>query len=160
MAGGRPTKYNAAYAPQAEVACREGGFTILKLSKLFSVTQSSIKLWMKNHSEFSAAIKKGRDDFNVMTAENCLLKRVKGYRYTETTKEPVMDAATKKTTLQTTKIVTKSVAPDVTAQIFFLKNRDPQRWRDKIETVITAPGIEQILNGLKSTPLVKDASED
>ena len=32
-----------------------------------------------------------------------------------------------------TKIVTKLLAPDVTAQIFFLKNRDPKRWSDRRE---------------------------
>lgn len=30
-----------------------------------------------------------------------------------------------------TKRVTKEVAPDVTAQIFWLKNRKPEAWRDK-----------------------------
>lgn len=33
--------------------------------------------------------------------------------------------------LKTTKIVTKEVVPDTTAQIFWLKNRKPKEWRDK-----------------------------
>ncbi|WP_270660628.1 HNH endonuclease [Enterococcus thailandicus] len=36
-----------------------------------------------------------------------------------------------------TKEVTKQVAPDTTAQIFWLKNRKPEEWRDKKETEIT-----------------------
>ena len=31
------------------------------------------------------------------------------------------------------KKVLKSQAPDVTAQIFWLKNRNPKEWRDKVE---------------------------
>jgi hypothetical protein len=31
------------------------------------------------------------------------------------------------------KRVIKSQAPDVTAQIFWLKNRQPKEWRDKVE---------------------------
>ena len=34
-----------------------------------------------------------------------------------------------------TKRVVKQVVPDVTAQIFWLKNRKPEQWRDKVEAV-------------------------
>lgn len=33
--------------------------------------------------------------------------------------------------LRVTKKVTKEVVPDTTAQIFWLKNRRPDKWRDK-----------------------------
>ena len=33
--------------------------------------------------------------------------------------------------MKVTKVVTKHVAPDVTAQIVWLKNRRPDKWRDK-----------------------------
>ncbi|MDD5356326.1 MAG: hypothetical protein PHY56_07320, partial [Candidatus Omnitrophica bacterium] len=32
-----------------------------------------------------------------------------------------------------TKVTVKEVIPDVTAQIFWLKNRQPDKWRDKQE---------------------------
>ena len=35
--------------------------------------------------------------------------------------------------LAVTKVVTKEVQPDVTAQIFWLKNRKPDKWRDRPE---------------------------
>ncbi|WP_251572506.1 hypothetical protein [Paenibacillus sp. MER TA 81-3] len=35
------------------------------------------------------------------------------------------------TVMVETKRVTKEVQPDVTAQIFWLKNRRPDKWRDK-----------------------------
>lgn len=132
----RPTDYKPEYDQQAYVACKEGGFTLPKLAKLFGVVTSTVSLWIKTHPTFSDAVKKGRDEFNVSTAEDCLLKRLKGYSYNETTKEAktTTDSDGKVTTeLVVTKVVKKSVAPDTTAQIFFLKNRDPKRWRDKQE---------------------------
>ena len=59
--------------------------------------------------------------------ENALLKRALGYKYDEVTQENI------KGELVVTKVVTKEVQPDVTAQIFWLKNRKPEEWRDKKE---------------------------
>ena len=53
--------------------------------------------------------------------ENALLKRALGYQYDEITLEDGIE----------TKRVTKEVIPDTTAQIFWLKNRKPDQWRDK-----------------------------
>ena len=52
--------------------------------------------------------------------ENALLKRALGYEYDEITYENGEEV----------KRVTKQVAPDITAQIFWLKNRKPQQRRD------------------------------
>ena len=53
--------------------------------------------------------------------------------------------------LQTTKIVTKQVAPDTTALIFWLKNRKPDKWRDKpkVETDEANGMLEDLIKGLK-----------
>ena len=56
--------------------------------------------------------------------ENALLKRALGYTYTETKKERTAEGVRTTTTI-------KEVVPDTTAQIFWLKNRRPDRWRDK-----------------------------
>ena len=56
-----------------------------------------------------------------------------GYSFTEITRTPNKDGK-----MEITKKVTKKIVPDVTAQIFWLKNRQPDRWRDKQELGITA----------------------
>lgn len=132
----RPTDYKEEYDHQAYIACKEGGFTLPKLAKLFGVVTSTVSLWMKTHPTFLDAVRRGRDEFNIATAEESLIKRLKGYSYKETTKEAKSgtdESGNVTTKLQTTKVVTKSVAPDTTALIFFLKNRDPGRWRDRQE---------------------------
>ena len=77
----------------------------------------------KKYSEFNDALKKGKEviDFEV---ENALLKRALGYEYEEETYENGI----------LTKKVKKHVAPDTAAQIFWLKNRKPNNWKDRIET--------------------------
>ena len=78
--------------------------------------------WKNKYGEISEALKKGKEVID-RQVENALLKRALGYTYDETTYEDGVE----------TKRVTKEVAPDTTAQIFWLKNRKPAEWRDKIE---------------------------
>ena len=64
--------------------------------------------------------------------ENSLLKRAKGYSYEEVTKIMSLDKEGNPQ-LRETKVVKKEIAPDVGAQAFWLKNRNPEKWRDKRE---------------------------
>ena len=54
-----------------------------------------------------------------------------GYETVEEVEEPVEDKETGEVQMRVTKRVKKQVAPDVTAQIFWLKNRKPAEFRDK-----------------------------
>ena len=76
--------------------------------------------WKKKYPEISESLKKGKEVIDTIV-ENALLKRALGYRYDEVTIENGIE----------TKRVTKEVQPDTTAQIFWLKNRRPDKWRDK-----------------------------
>lgn len=69
-----------------------------------------------------------------LTVENSLFKRANGYTYKEVVKEVKTDKDGK-IIFEHAKEVTKEVAPDTTAQIFWLKNRQPKKWRDKREFV-------------------------
>ena len=86
--------------------------------------------WQKRFSDFSDALKKGKEVVD-REVENALLKRALGYEYDEVTQEPVTDKDTGITEMRVTKRVTKQIVPDVTAQIFWLKNRKPDEFRDK-----------------------------
>lgn len=121
IVAGRPTPYKPEYADMARVACREGGFTMPSLAKLFKVHRDTIYEWKKKYPKFSDAITKGRDEFDVMAVEKCLMKRARGYYYTETVKDGGKDIV---------KTTRKHVPIDTTALTFFLKNRNPERWRD------------------------------
>jgi len=91
---------------------------------------STLKEWRNHYPAISAALKKGKDVVDV-EVENALLKTALGYSYDEVTQERVRNPETGKMELMETKRVTKRVLPNVTAQIFFLKNRRPDQWRSK-----------------------------
>jgi hypothetical protein len=153
---GRPTVYDDSMVERVYVLCREAGLSDPLIAKAFNVDRSTINAWKHDHPDFSDALKKGKDEYNNNLVEANLLKRANGFTYTETIKEPVVikDPADGRRyladpTLTTTKTIKKTVAPDVTAQIFWLKNRDPNRWRDKRELEIDVPEtvIDRISRG-------------
>ena len=94
-----------------------------QIAKNMGIAPSTLYEWKKKSKEFSEALKKGKEviDFEV---ENALLKRALGYEYEEETYENGI----------LTKKVKKHVPPDTTAQIFWLKNRKPNNWKDRVET--------------------------
>ncbi len=105
------------------------GLTDEQIAVKMGITASTLYAWKAKFPEFSKSLKKGKEVVDIQV-ENALLKRALGYSYTEITKEAVYDSDLEKTELKITKTVTKEVAPDTTAQIFWLKNRRPDKWRD------------------------------
>lgn len=94
------------------------------------ISTSTLYNWKNDHLEILEALKKGKEVVDILV-ENALLKRALGYSYKETTRELFVDKKTGKEEMKITKVVEKEVIPDTTAQIFWLKNRKPEEWRDK-----------------------------
>jgi transposase-like protein len=101
------------------------GLTDEQIAHNMGIGTSTLYKWKNEHKEIVESLKNGKEVID-RHVENALLKRALGYEYQETTQE-VMENGT----LSVTKIVTKQVSPDTTAQIFWLKNRKPSEWRDK-----------------------------
>ena len=99
------------------------GLTDEQIAKNIGINRTTLYDWKKKEVNIADALKKGKEviDFEV---ENALLKRALGYEYEEETYENGI----------LTKKVKKQVPPDTTAQIFWLKNRKPNNWKDRIET--------------------------
>lgn len=106
------------------------------IAKKLGVSVTSFKEYKKKYPALCDSLKKGKEviDYEV---ENALLKRALGYKYTERTKELRLDPLTSQTQLVVTKEVIKEVPADTTAQIFWLKNRKPNEWREKKDVEIT-----------------------
>lgn len=107
------------------------------------IAYSTFREYKNKYEALSAALKRGKEVIN-LEVEHALLKRALGYKYEEITKEPVKNDVTGEIKLQVTKEVTKEVLPDVTAQIFWLKNRRPEDWRDKKEIFSSATNTIQV----------------
>lgn len=106
------------------------GLTDEQLSDNIGISRSTLGEWKKKYPVISDTLKKGKEVVDIQV-ENALLKRALGYSYEEVTKEICENAETGELEMRTTKKVMKEVAPDTTAQIFWLKNRRPDKWRDR-----------------------------
>lgn len=106
------------------------GLSNEQIAHNMGITFQTLYKWQDKYSELREALKKGKEVVD-REVENALLKRAMGYEYDEITQEPVTDKDTGITEMRVTKRVTKQIAPDVTAQIFWLKNRKPDEFRDK-----------------------------
>lgn len=108
------------------------GLTDEQISKNIGINRDTLYTWKKKYPDISDALKKGKEVID-RQVESALLKRALGYRYDEVTKEKSWNDELGEYELSVTKVITKEVQPDVTAQIFWLKNRKPKEWRDKQE---------------------------
>jgi len=106
------------------------GLTDEQIAHNVGVSRSTLNDWKKKYPDISDALKKGKEVVDLQV-ENALLKRALGYAYEEVTEESQWNEKTNKYELVITKSVKKRQAPDTTAQIFWLKNRRPDKWRDK-----------------------------
>lgn len=106
------------------------GLTDKQVAHNMNIAESTLHEWKKKYSVLSESLKRGKEVVD-RQVENALLKRALGYEFKETTQELTEDG------MKVTKVITKQQAPDTTAQIFWLKNRKPQEWRDKQETEIS-----------------------
>ena len=100
------------------------GLTEEQIAYNMGIGYSTLQAWKNKYKDILDTLKKGKEVVD-RQVENALLKRALGYKYTEVTKERIDGS------LVVTKEVEKEVVPDTTAQIFWLKNRKPNEWRDK-----------------------------
>lgn len=125
--GGRPSAYRADYAL---IAYRHTllGATDNDLAEAFSVSEVTINTWKKKHPKFFEAIKRGKSNADAMVAES-LFKRAMGYSH-----PAVKIFSCEGATFE--HAYTEHYPPDTAACIFFLKNRQPEKWRDKPEMTV------------------------
>ncbi|WNB74548.1 helix-turn-helix domain-containing protein [Methylomonas koyamae] len=129
---GRPRGYKPEYVQLAH------NYTLLgapqeQLGEFFNVAVETIEVWIKRHPEFADAIKQGRILADAEVAAN-LFRRATGYQHSETTTRETRSASGVVLSIESV-TVTREIPPDTDACIFWLKNRQPDKWRDRTEVV-------------------------
>ena len=128
------------------------GLTYQQIADNMHINVATLRVWRSTYPTIDAALKESADiaDRHV---ENALYKRALGFRYYEEISERRMNEETGAEELMVVRRIEKQALPDVTAQIYWLKNRKPKDWRDKREddTVdktinITIGGAENYAN--------------
>jgi len=96
------------------------GLTDVQIASNMGVSPSTLYSWKKKYPELLDSLNNGNEVVD-QQVENALLKRALGYKYEEITYSSGEEI----------RRVVKEVRPDITAQIFWLKNRRPDIWLDK-----------------------------
>ena len=128
------------------------GLTNIQIAQNLGIGKTTFYKMVNEHPELAELLKKGKEivDYEV---ENALLKRALGYKYEEKTYETKYNEKTGKQEERLTKKVIKEVVPDTTAQIYWLNNRKPKQWRNKVEldeqnNKETLDKLDEVLKGL------------
>lgn len=141
--GGAPPVYDAVRFPHiAKILCEKHGFDDEQLAEVFGVSIRTIYSWNIKYPEFKQAKQEGKDKFDGVAVENTLLKLALGYEYKERSERTVhvrgLDAEGNKLRVPAKEVTvtTKMLAPNAKAIMFWLTNRQPERW--KMVTTVNA----------------------
>lgn len=107
------------------------GYTNAEIYEALNISERTFQRWIKKYPSFKEKFSEGR---NLATAqvEEALFKRAVGYTTTE--EETVVKFDKEGNNLPVNvKKKKKQIAPDTSAGIFWLKNRDSAHWKDKVE---------------------------
>ena len=141
---GRPTKYKPEFNRQAEKLCLLGS-TDKDIAGFFEVDESTINRWKIEYPEFCESIKRGKISADANVASR-LYKRAIGYEHDE---DKIFNNNGAPLIVPTI----KHVQPDTTAAIFWLKNRQPARWRDKQEVDVTVSPLNELLKQISGNTI-------
>jgi hypothetical protein len=131
---GRPPTYDKKFVAQAK-KLTELGATDRELAEFFGVEARTIHRWKIEHEDFCHSVKAGKIAADERVVKS-LYNRAVGYSFDS---EKIMTLTERDGDSSSSHIervpTVEHVPPDVTACIFWLKNRRPQEWRDRVEQV-------------------------
>jgi hypothetical protein len=149
---GHPDQYCADYARMAQVHCRLGA-TDVELADLFGVNTKTIHNWMSKHKEFAEAVRTGMLQVFSPRVVRSLAQRAIGYAIDTEEAKVMRDGSVIRYGLR------KHYPPDVTACIFWLKNRDPENWRDVQDHILKHQNLDKLTSRELLDEIRQEAAE-
>lgn len=142
---GAPTKFNTRMCPQVRKLALLGA-TDEQISDFLGISVATLNRWKESEPRFLSALKKGKEYADGQVAKS-LYRRALGYSH-----KAVKIFADPKTGAEKIVEYTEKYAPETTACIFWLKNRRPDLWRDRVEH---AGKIEVAVEDVSDTELAR-----
>jgi len=130
---GRPEKIKNIDYKQVE-KLGECGLTDKEIASCLGIAESTLNNYKKEYPEFMESLKRGKEiaDSKVIKA---LFMRATGYSH------PDINISNYQGLVTITPII-KHYAPDPTSMIFWLKNRQPDNWKDRTNNTAELPNEE------------------
>ena len=136
---GRPTKFNDDIVKKMQPLYLRG-FTDKEVCFVLGFTKQTLANYKKKYKNFFASIKDWKKIAD-LEVEKSLYERACGYSVPE---EKIFCSDGRIIKAETT----KHYPPDTSSMIFWLKNRQPEKWRDKQE--VQHSGDDNFLQAIKS----------
>jgi len=133
--------YDKEIHPLLITSLLQNGLTEEQACEKMGITRNVLNFWRRKYPEVVEAVKKGKEPVDQKVV-NSLYRSAMGYTYDEVIWEPkTLSSKEIKERLERgddsppplvrKRVIRKHVAPNVIAQIFFLKNRLPGEWKDR-----------------------------
>ncbi len=122
------------------------GATDTEMAQALKVSRSTLSLWKTKNKTFSDTLKAAKEEMD-SEVEKSLLQRARGYSH------PDVHISNYKGEITET-MITKHYPPSEVACIFWLKNRQPDKWRERQAMELTGPGGADLL-----APILAAAAE-
>jgi len=120
----RTVRYRKEFARQALRLCRLG-LDNGELAEFFGVSPDCLAKWAAAHPDFAESLDQGRALADALVGQR-LFERATGYSHTE---DKIFQYGGKPVVVPTV----RHYPPEVSAMVFWLKNRRPDLWRDKAD---------------------------
>lgn len=124
----RPPIYSDGMVAEAKAMAFVGA-TDREIAEFFGVAERTIHRWKIEHPEFGEALVTGKAPAD-RRVEHSLYRRATGYTFDS---EKVFHHDGKIVRVP----IVEHVPPDTTAGIFWMKNRDPENWRDRRDVSVS-----------------------
>lgn len=119
---GRPSKYKVEFDKQAAKLCRLGA-TDRDIADFFGISEATLNNWKLKHPAFLESLKRSKDEADSLV-EQSLFRRATGYSHPATKFFQAGGEIIRQDYVE-------HYPPDATSMIFWLKNRQSGKWRDK-----------------------------
>lgn len=148
---GRPTHFQEEMLREVFIMAKMGAIDT-EIAEHIGISISAYYQWRNKNPRFLEALNQGKALWDARV-EATLARKAVGYRYTEQQvvklRDTVGDAVYERIEIVD---VEREMPPDTTASIFWLKNRDPNRWRDRhqidVDQTVTVDAEGEDVRGL------------
>ncbi len=117
------------------------GMTDVEIALSLGIAESTLNLYKKKHPKFVTTLKAGKLDADCKVTDSNY-KRAIGYDYTEEDIEYIPNVDGEDTVIKKVKQRKRHIAGDVMAQMYWLNNRQPDKWRHKSRDLVLPPEKE------------------
>jgi hypothetical protein len=148
---GRPSDYRQEYAEQARKLCLLGA-TDKKMADFFGTSEQTLNAWKSAHPDFLESITRGKEIADAEIAD-ALFHRAKGYSHPEDDIRALSMGPAGSEIVITPTI--KHYPPDTQAASLWLRNRQPELWRDKVQQEVTGKDggpVEMLMQQIAASP--------